>query len=202
MSKTHNVLFEITNAIYNNLLNEVSSELMYRAAKKQREVIADEDWKDSHSDEEYERYAQRAEDFEAYADELVVREEVGEYLYHATPSCYINSIKKYGLGGKIPKKRFWDYTGIKYENIKQGVFLATDEYVAESYLEGSDDFEDFAEQYEERYDKELKIVVFEIPVSVLDKTKLTVDKNVDVDSDHTFFYDGIINYKDMKIIEL
>lgn len=41
-----------------------------------------------------------------------------EYLYHATPSCYVNSIKKFGLGGKIPKKRFWNYENTPYENIK------------------------------------------------------------------------------------
>ena len=37
-------------------------------------------------------------------------------LYHATPSCYINSIKKFGLGGKRPDKQFWDYEGTEYES--------------------------------------------------------------------------------------
>ena len=34
---------------------------------------------------------------------------IPKFLYHATPSCYLSSIKKNGLGGKIPRKRFWDY---------------------------------------------------------------------------------------------
>lgn len=37
-------------------------------------------------------------------------------LYHATPYCYINSIKKYGLGGKNAKKK--DYGIIMKHNIK------------------------------------------------------------------------------------
>ena len=87
---------------------------------------------------------------------------IPKFLYHATPSCYLSSIKKNGLGGKIPRKRFWDYDDTEYANIKKGCFLATDEYVAESYLEASEKFEDFSEWYEERYDKELNIVVFKI----------------------------------------
>ena len=74
----------------------------------------------------------------------------------------LSSIKKNGLGGKIPRKRFWDYDNTEYANIKKGCFLATDEYVAESYLEASEEFEAFSEWYEERYDKELNIVVFKI----------------------------------------
>lgn len=127
-----------------------------------------------------------------------------KYLYHATPSCYLSSIKKFGLGGKMPRKRFWDYNGTEYESIKQGFFLATDEYVAMSYLEGSDDFNDFAEEYEERYDKELGIIVFEIDINKLDLSKLHVDTNqlLDDEIDPTYFYDGIIPFKDLKIINL
>lgn len=144
----------------------------------------------------------RAERFEDYADELTVSEEVGDYLYHATPSCYLASIKKYGLGGKMPKKRFWDYTGTPYENIKTGFFVATDEYVAASYLEASEDFEQLAEDYEDRYGKPLEIIVFKIPVNKIDNKKLSVDNNLDVDFDHTFFYNGIVDFKDMEIIEI
>lgn len=127
-----------------------------------------------------------------------------EYLYHATPSCYLNSIKKFGLGGKIPKKRFWDYENTPYANIKQGVFLATDEYVAESYLEASEEFEELAEWYEERYGKELEIIVFQIKLSDLDQKLLSLDKNQiqDDEIDPTFFYNGVIPFNKLKILKL
>lgn len=127
-----------------------------------------------------------------------------EYLYHATPSCYVNSIKKFGLGGKIPKKRFWNYENTPYENIKQGVFLATDEYVAESYLETSESFEELSEWYEEKYGKELEIIVFRIKLSDLDQNLLSLDENQiqDDETDPTFFYNGIIPYNKLKIVKL
>ena len=127
-----------------------------------------------------------------------------EYLYHATPSCYLSSIKKFGLGGKIPKKRFWDYENTPYANIKQGVFLATDEYVAESYLEASEEFEELAEWYEERYGKELEIIVFQIKLSDLDQKLLSLDKNQiqDDEIDPTFFYNGVIPFNKLKILKL
>lgn len=65
-------------------------------------------------------------------------------LYHATSSHLLSSIKKYGLGGKIPKRTWWDYNSTEYKNREQGVFFATDEYVAASFLEASDDFVNFA----------------------------------------------------------
>lgn len=126
------------------------------------------------------------------------------YLYHATPSCYLSSIKKFGLGGKMPKKRFWDYENTPYANIKHGVFLATDEYVAESYLESSEEFEELAEWYEERYDKELEIIVFQIKLNDLDKTLLSFDENQirDDENDPTYFYNGIIPFNKLKILKL
>ena len=132
-------------------------------------------------------------------------EEIGEqYFYHATPSCYVASIKKLGLGAKIPKKRFWDYTNTPYENIKQGVFLATDEYVAESYLECSEEFEELADWYEERYDKELSIVVFQIKLSDLNPSLLSIDSNqsYEDEDDATYFYNGVIPFNKLKIVEL
>ena len=127
-----------------------------------------------------------------------------EYLYHATPSCYVNSIKKFGLGGKIPKKRFWNYEGTPYEKITQGCFLATDEYVAELYLETSESFEELAEIYEEKYGKELEIIVFRIKLSDLDQNLLSLDENQiqDDEIDPTFFYNGIIPYNKLKIVKL
>lgn len=127
-----------------------------------------------------------------------------KYLFHATPSCYVNSIKKYGLGGKMPQKRFWNYENTPYDNITQGVFLATDEYVAESYLETSEAFEELAEIYEDRYNKELEIVVFKIKLSDLDISLLEIDNNqlIDDETDATYFYNGIIPYDKLQIINL
>lgn len=127
-----------------------------------------------------------------------------EYLYHATPSCYVNSIKKYGLGGKMPKTRFWDYEGTPYENITQGCFLATDEYVAESYVENSEEFEELADRYEERYDKELEIVVFKVNINDLDSDLLSIDTNqlVDDETDPTYFYEGVIPYNKLTRVRL
>ena len=117
-------------------------------------------------------------------------------LYHATPSCYINSIKKFGLGGKRPNKRFWDYEGTEYES-KFGVFLANDENVAYDFLDSSDDYWEFAEEYEAKYDKELEIVVFAVNTSDLDLSKFTIDTNNDSE-DPTYFYDGVIPYTVLK----
>mgnify|MGYP003289123643 CR=1 FL=1 len=127
-----------------------------------------------------------------------------KYLYHATPSCYVNSIKKYGLGGKVPKKRFWDYVGTPYEDMTQGVFLATDEYVAESYLEASEYFEELSENYEDRYGKELGIVVFKININDLDESLLSIDENqmLDDNIDPTYFYNGVIPFNKLNIIKL
>lgn len=47
---------------------------------------------------------------------------IPKFLYHATPSCYLSSIKKNGLGEKIPRKRFWDYDSTEYANIKKRMF--------------------------------------------------------------------------------
>lgn len=125
-------------------------------------------------------------------------------LYHATPSCYINSIKKYGLGGKIPKIRFWDYNGTQYQDIKQGCFLATDEYVAESYVENSEVFEELSDEYSEKFGKELEIIVFEIDVSTIDMSKLSVDGNNKSNDEEstTYFYNGVIPFDKLKIITL
>ncbi|WQJ53524.1 MAG: hypothetical protein [Wendovervirus sonii] len=129
---------------------------------------------------------------------------LNKYLYHATPACYVNSIKKYGLGGKIPKVRFWDYKNTPYEKIEQGCFLATDEYVAESYVENSEAFEELSDIYEERYDKELEIVVFKINIKDLDLSLLSIDENqlVDEDTDPTYFYNGVIPFKNLIKINL
>lgn len=127
-----------------------------------------------------------------------------KYLYHATPACNVRSIKRHGLGGKIPVKRFWDYVNTPYENITQGVFLATDEYVAESYVEASEAFEEMADRYEERYGKELEIVVFRVEVKDLSIDLLEVDMNQQSDDADgtTYFYKGVIPYEMLTIVKL
>lgn len=127
-----------------------------------------------------------------------------QYLYHATPSCYVSSIKKYGLGAKIPKRRFWNYSGTQYEKITKGCFLAVDEYEAESYVESSEMFEELSDAYEERYDKELEIVVFAVNVSDLDKELLSIDTNQQYDEEGhpNYFYNGVIPFNKLKRVQL
>ena len=98
-------------------------------------------------------------------------------LYHATSSHLLSSIKKYGLGGKMPKRTWWDYESTEYKNRNQGVCVATDEYVAASFLEASDDFANFADEYEDRYDKSLQIIVFAVNTKDLDISKISIDSN-------------------------
>ena len=122
-------------------------------------------------------------------------------LYHATSSHLLSSIKKYGLGGKMPKRTWWDYDSTEYKNREQGVFFATDEYVAASFLEASDDFANFADEYEDRYDKSLQIIVFAVNTKDLDVSKISIDSNNSTDEDsQTYFYDGIIPYNKLKIV--
>lgn len=123
-----------------------------------------------------------------------------DVLYHATSSHLLSSIKKYGLGGKMPKRTWWDYDSTEYKNREQGVFFATDEYVAASFLEASDDFANFADEYEERYDKSLQIIVFAVNTKDLDVSKISIDSNNSTDEDsQTYFYNGIIPFNQLKI---
>ena len=123
-----------------------------------------------------------------------------DVLYHATSSHLLSSIKKYGLGGKMPKRTWWDYDSTEYKNRNQGVFFATDEYVAASFLEASDDFANFADEYEDRYDKFLQIIVFAVNTKDLDISKISIDSNNNTDEDsQTYFYDGIIPYNQLTI---
>ena len=124
-----------------------------------------------------------------------------DVLYHATSSHLLSSIKKYGLGGKMPKRTWWDYDSTEYKNRDHGVFFATDEYVAASFLEASDDFANFADEYEDRYDKSLQIIVFAVNTKDLDISKISIDSNNSVDEDsQTYFYNGIIPYNQLKIV--
>ena len=83
----------------------------------------------------------------------------------------------------------WDYNFTEYKNREQEVFFVTDEYVAASFLEASDDFANFAEEYEDRYDKSLQIIVFSVNTKDLDTSKISIDSNNSVDEDsQTYFY--------------
>ena len=117
------------------------------------------------------------------------RLKLSNILYHATSSHLLSSIKKYGLGGKIPKRTWWNYNSTEYKNREQGVFFATDEYVVASFLDAPDDFANFAEEYEDRYDKSLQIIVFSVNTKDLDTSKISIDSNNSVDEDsQTYFY--------------
>lgn len=114
-----------------------------------------------------------------------------EALYHATLKRFIPNIKKFGLGGKLPRKRFWDYEGTSYENIKEGVFLADDPYVAFSYLEACDELYD---RYED-FDPDTDVVVFSINKNELDESLLKLDENNTSEEAPTWFYAGVIPFE-------
>jgi hypothetical protein len=125
-----------------------------------------------------------------------------EFLYHATFSGTLDSIKKHGLGNfKSGYKSLWK---LQY---KQGVFLDTDADSAESFVEVSDD---------ERLDTE-DIIIFKIPTSKLDHSLIEIDRNNDWNTDMldenqfnsieeyfskvTYFYNGIISFADLVMIK-
>ena len=112
-------------------------------------------------------------------------------LYHATTIDRLNSIRKHGLGGKLDNN-LWDYTDQKVN----GVFLADDEYVAESFVESAD-----------FYDDETEIIVFEIERKNIDLSKIFVDMNLldnltGNEPIATWFYNDIISFDKLKQIEL
>lgn len=118
-------------------------------------------------------------------------------LYHATISSNINSIKRYGLGGKISKKRFWDYENTVYEHIKRGIFLTDDPWVASDFIEASEFYDDLTDENDN-----IKIIVFEIDINDIDINKLQKDQNMKSDEEFTWFYDGVIPYNKLKIVNL
>lgn len=83
-------------------------------------------------------------------------------LYHATTIDKIDNIRKYGLGGKLDDK-LWDHS----EQKVNGIFLADDEYVAESFVDSAD-----------FYDDETEIIIFEIERKNIDLSKIFVDMNL------------------------
>lgn len=71
-------------------------------------------------------------------------------------------------------------------------------------METSESFEELSEWYEEKYGKELEIIVFRIKLSDLDQNLLSLDENQiqDDETDPTFFYNGVIPYNKLKIAKL
>lgn len=98
-------------------------------------------------------------------------------LYHATFKAYIPEIKKYGLGAKQHKN--WE---ISTDGV---VCLTNDPEVANDFCECAEDVpEDIFES---------GIVVFMIDERCLDKNKLFVDPNVNIDEDDDN-YDDTVEY--------
>ena len=121
---------------------------------------------------------------------------IPEKIYHATIKSRIPIIKKLGLGGKIPRKRFWDYVGTEYENITVGCFFDSDKNCAYDYVESSEYYEG----------DESNIVVFEVNTSDLDLSKLSYDRNdlknlnddLNSGESRSYFYAGIVPYEKLR----
>jgi hypothetical protein len=112
-------------------------------------------------------------------------EHIPDVLYHATYKPRLKSIKLRGLGAG--GKRNW-------EDSKRGiVYLAIDPEVAVSYAESSDMVPD---------DWLDEIIVLEIPIAVLDKSKLILDQNVIGNEGDTLEYHGIIPFSAVRSVQL
>ena len=108
---------------------------------------------------------------------------IPKVLFHATYKPLLASIKLNGLGGKGSEKKRWE------DSITGRVYLARSKDVAESYAESSDTVPDsWLDQ----------IVVLTIQTSQLDKSKFTLDKNVQDNDGSTLEYDGIIPASEIK----
>lgn len=120
------------------------------------------------------------------------KKNIPDVVYHATIKQRLSDIKKYGLGGKIPKKRFWDYEGTEYEHIKQGFFVDVNPENAYYYVENSDEIWDAYEDFDSS-----DIILFSIKTKDLDLSKLHIDSNDDSNEDepHSYFYDGVVPFE-------
>ena len=110
-------------------------------------------------------------------------------LYHATYKPFLKSIKEKGLGNT--RRKMWN------DSVRGVVYLATDPDIAESYAETSEWVEE-RDNYEDYIDN---IVILEIDVNMLDKSKFKVDSNVYLDSGEdntTWEYHGVIPWEAIK----
>ena len=107
----------------------------------------------------------------------------GNVLYHATYKPLLSKIKKEGLGGPSSKKNWPDS--------KKGiVYLSTDPEVAQSYAETSEEVpESWLDQ----------IIILKIKKSLLDRKKLSIDKNVKDNIGDTLEYKGIIPFDQIEL---
>lgn len=107
-----------------------------------------------------------------------------DFLYHATYTPLLDSIKKTGLGGTT--QTYW-------EDSKPGtVYLSTDKDVAISYAESNENIpEDWLDQ----------IIVLVIPFDKLDPDYLEVDQNVQDNDGITLEYHKTIPYSDFYKVE-
>lgn len=127
-----------------------------------------------------------------------------EYLYHATFDSTTDSIKQHGLGNLVDGEDVispWDLDTPG----TIGVFFDTDPGSAVSFVESSDD---------DRVGEE-DIVVYRVSKKHLDRFSIYIDRNnswnqelldygladdvLDFFSSITYFYDGMIDYKDLEI---
>jgi len=124
-----------------------------------------------------------------------------KYLYHATPLTNLESIKAHGLGDMKHANMMWGYEyGI---DSKYAVFLAHLPEIASSFVEASDAFNDMEKKYLKENPEEdyLPILIFRIKTSDLNKQHVFIDKNnIDEDSP-TYFYNKIIPYSKLEIVD-
>ena len=106
----------------------------------------------------------------------LLKEESSNILYHATYKPLLKKIQADGLDTTKSKKA--------WEDSKPGlVYLATDKDIAGSYAESSDVVPD------EWLDN---IIILHIDTNKLDKSKISVDKNVQDNIGDTLEYAGIV----------
>lgn len=108
-----------------------------------------------------------------------------EYLYHATFKKFLPSIERAGLGSK--DRVLWD------ESKRNKIYFAIDPEIARSYAEIALDFPTNSDlDYRD-------IVVLQIDISKLDRSKLMLDENVKDNDGSTLEYQGIIPYSEFTI---
>ncbi len=107
-------------------------------------------------------------------------------LYHATYEHLLPSIQNNGLGGDRDTQWTDSERGV--------VYLAIDPYVAESYAETT-------EAYDESFDEGdgYKIVILEIDTSHLDQSMFQIDRNVIDNEGDTVEYHGVIPALALKV---
>ena len=111
-------------------------------------------------------------------------------LYHATYKPFVKSIKEKGLGDT--RQKMWS------DSVRGVVYLADDPDVAESYAETAEWVEE-----QDNYEKYIEnIIILEVDVNKLDKSKFKVDSNVLLNANEentTWEYHGVIPWEAISI---